>query len=79
MNEYHDRLTEMRRGLPPALSESMARHEENLLALVASMNSAGFGEADIRACVQQLLQVYEAELVQVLTILREEGADDHRA
>lgn len=52
--------------VPEALQESLARHRDNLARLVASLRSAGLGEAQIELSVSVMVDSYKQELIRTI-------------
>lgn len=62
--------------IPPELRASVARHQENLLRLMASLRAAGMDEAQIEAALTTLVDSYKRELLEAIRTLR--TAEDGR-
>lgn len=56
--------------IPHELRASVARHQENLLRLMASLRAAGMDEAQIEAALTTLIDSYKRELREAIRALR---------
>ncbi len=52
--------------IPEVLHESMRRHQENLVRLIRSLQSAGLSEAEIEVSVSVIVASYRSELIHAL-------------
>ncbi|WP_137897745.1 MULTISPECIES: hypothetical protein [Sphingomonas] len=53
-------------AIPPELAASVARHQEHLSALIASLRAAGVDEAMVATSVRTLVDSYADELTAAL-------------
>lgn len=66
LKEEEVRLAALTANLPPQLRASVARHQEQLTALVENLVAVGMDEERINEAVTRLIHAYKTELLSAL-------------